>query len=309
MQRKRRTAQNRNKEKRTLPTWTAAIAFATLFTAIALSFAALTQGKGGSPFAFCFYFVAVISFVYCIVISVQAIDSFGKKVSNATDRYAFTRNIKSDYDFRTLVFFLVSFVCNLGFAIVLCVMAFRVGTLWYGALAAYYLLLTFSRGFIMIEKRKLERRFRGNYARYRQGSLKTYGACGVMLITLTIVLLVAVVEMAFEGERLYSADAVFFVFAAFGAYRIYAAIQNFIKGESKDVCIRAMDTLNFVAALVTLLCMFTALLDAIATPFMASILNGGVGVLVCASVFAVGAYMIRYSKKEEKEKIDFSENP
>jgi hypothetical protein len=161
----------------------------------------------------------------------------------------------------------------------------------------------------MIEKRKLERRFRGNYARYRQGSLKTYGACGVMLITLTIVLLVAVVEMAFEGERLYSADAVFFVFAAFGAYRIYAAIQNFIKGESKDVCIRAMDTLNFVAALVTLLCMFTALLDAIATPFMASILNGGGGVLVCASVFAVGAYMIRYSKKEEKEKIDFSENP
>lgn len=285
------------------PSWTWVLAFSTAFTAIALSVAALSQGQGGTPLAVFFYVLSVLSVFCCAFFIVRSVKKLREEVSKVTDRYAFTRNIKSDYEFRALVFSVAAFICNIGYTVFLFVMAMNTGTLWYFALAVYYILLTSARGGVMMRKRKLERRFGGNTQRLYREKLRTYQFCAVMLLALTVALFVAVVQMSFEGKRLYKLDGGFVVFAVFAAYRVVLSVQNFIKGKSNDLTIRAVDNLNFATALVTLLSMQTAFLDALATPLAAGICNGVTGVAVCAAIVAVGAYMWKFVEREGEKNI------
>jgi hypothetical protein len=256
---------------------------------------------------------ATIGYVICGVLLLYSLTSAGiaiyRKITKVADRYEFTRHLHKSYAFRSMFFTACSFVFNIGFTLFLCVMALRLDSAWYGALAVYYILLTLTRGGMLIQTNIDEHKFKENPTALHKAKVGTYLYTGIMILFLTAAFAVSVVQVVMEGAGVRVPAWAIYAFAAFTVVRLFMAIWNFVKSSSyKDLTTRSARYINMTTALVSLLSLQTALLSLIKTNLVPAVINAATGGLVCLAELALGVYMIvhsgvKYRKLKRKERL------
>ena len=286
--------------------WIALLIYFLTITLCPLAILSIVFGHGDSIYATIGYVICGILLLYSLTSAALAIY---RKITKVADRYAFTRHFYKSYAFRSLVFTGCSFVFNIGYTMFLCVMALRLESAWFGALAVYYILLTITRGGMLIQTSVDEYKFRDNPTALHKAKVGTYLYTGIMILFLTAAFAVSVVEVTLEGAGVRVPAWAIYSFAAFTAVRLFMGVWNFIKSSNyKDLTTRSAQYINMTTALVSLLPLQTALLSLIKTDLVPAMINATTGGLVCLVELALGVYMIvhsgvKYRKIKRKEKL------
>lgn len=76
--------------------------------------------------------------VYCLVTFVPQLKN---QIIKTMKKFKFTNELLESYGYRTVIFASCSFIINIAYAVVHAVIAIMSGSIWFGALAAYYTLL------------------------------------------------------------------------------------------------------------------------------------------------------------------------
>ena len=272
------------------------------------------KGLAFEILSYVFYGLAAIGLAYSVYTIVIYAPGVKRRLIGWMRKSPLVNRLLENYGFRTVAFAGVSTVINIAYVAFNGVLSVLYLSLWYGALAGYYVLLTAMRGGILLYYRKQSAREKKRAAgELLEGDLdekslqlKKYFGCGVTLIVLPFFLSFAILEMVVNGNAFVHIGWTIYAVAAYAFYKITMAIINVVKARrGDDMTIRALRAVALADATVSILALQTTLLYAFsnggAFVGFANALTGGV---VCALTVALGVYMLVVAgkkKREEKE--------
>lgn len=243
------------------------------------------------------YAVLGVSFfilLYTVIATVRLKEDIKTKFKAWAAKYTFTERMATQYGFRTVVFAIGSLFVSFSFAAFNAVIGITDRSIWNGALAAYYLVLMTMRAVLVFwhgKKRRLEKR--ETPAELKIGELKRYRTCGILLLILQFAFSVAIVQVVRSNRAFERTGLVIYVSAVYTVYKVTMAVINTVKAHrNDDMTVRALRTINLVDALVSILALQTAMFFEFGDGTDHSLMNGVVGMSVCAVAAALGIYMI-----------------
>lgn len=289
------------KKAKSPPGWVVMLAYFTTLISIALIVYAIVKGYGKNPYAYIAYGAFGLVFIYTMFFTGELLRRARIKLRALVEKFTFLKNFAS-YQFRTKIVSLFMLCGNIGYSIFLFYMALHFESVWYGALAMFYFLLSVTRGGVLYEVQKNEKRFKNRPFRLYKEKLNSYFYSGVMLIALTLALSVALVQMVESGARFDLSKNAVYAFGAFTAYKIITTIYNFIKSKGyEDLIVRAVGYINLSALLVSVLTFQTALFAVLPSlEADAAWLNAVVGIAVCVLIVSMGSHMIDFAVSARK---------
>lgn len=255
--------------------------------------------------------------VFCIAalslgLSIYTFVKFGPTIAKNIEKWlrknAFIDRLFAHYNFRTIVFNTINFIINIGYVVFNAIIGIVSKSVWYGSLAAYYLILTIMRGVIVMYHGKnallkIKRPEEYESMSDKQVELRLYRLNGVLLILLPIALSFVILDMVQNGSAFVKWGWTVFGFAAIAFYKVIASIVQIVKSRKKsdDYTIYGLRNIGFAAALVTILSLQTSLLHSFgSTDFNSAYANATTGAGVCAVTAIMGAIMIIGSSKKIK---------
>lgn len=284
--------------------------FVYLFTLTLCPLAVISMVKdsdlGYSIYAVIGYVICGMLLVYTICMIVIGCVGVRKGLKNVKDKPRFTRQLRNDFfhnaEFRSLVFTGCSLLFNVGYTLFLCVMAIRLLSSWYGSLAIYYILLTLTRGGMLIQTAKDAETHKDDLYALHLANVGTYMYCGVMMIALAAAFSVSVVQVVAVGAGYRVPIWGIWTFAGFAICRLGVAIFNFVKASKyDDLAARSAKYINLTTALVSLLSLQTAFMTVFSSSLNQSIVNGLMGAVVFFVILTLGIYMVAHAGKKYKK--------
>ena len=244
-----------------------------------------------SLIAYCLFATAAITLGYTVFIIVRAFPRTKRKVKERMHQNPLLHKLMGDYSFRTLIFAIFSLTWSVLYGVYNGVVAIVFSSIWYGALATYYILLVCMRSGIM------------HYHGKNRGKL--YQRSGILLMVIILALSVAVAEMVANGASFRKPGILIYVAAAYTTVKLSMSIVNFIKAKKQDdYTIEGIRNINFADAIVSVLALQTAMFQEFASGKATGWANALTGAAVCLLVFALGLYMtIKGRKKETTEDV------
>ncbi|MBQ8792137.1 MAG: hypothetical protein IJZ62_00760 [Clostridia bacterium] len=241
--------------------------------------------------------VMLTYFVYTIVI-------LAPKIKNGTIRLLnkskFMAKMLDNYGYRTIAFSIASFCFNLAYVIFVGVFSIITKSYWYFAMSMYYLALSIMKGIVFYYKWKKDN---------EEGQRKTYLFCGIMFIFLMIAFNGLIVLLYKTNMQVNYAGLMIYVVATYTFVRVSMAIYNIFKAKKQDdLYVQSIRNINLASALVSVVMMQVALIQAFSpensTTIAHALTGGAVGILI----FIIGVLMIvksrRYKKVKQEEKED-----
>ena len=228
----------------------------------------------------------------------------------------------NEYGFTTLLLTACSLIVTLAFAVYNGAIALGIVfspdvestiAIWFGALAAYYIVLIILRGSILIYHGKRKRAALNGQSETQTliNDGKLYRACGIMLFLLPVCLSFAILQMVRADASFEHKGITIYVYAIYAFFKIITAIYSFIKERhNPSMTIKATKNIKLADAFVSILALQTAMFrefnvdnpEALNAPLMNSI----TGAVVCALTVAIGVYMIvQATVRIKKLKQDF----
>lgn len=249
--------------------------------------------------AYSLFGVAGLSLFYSAYIIIPLIPTIKRKIVSLLQRYDFTYLLLKNFGFRTLVFAIGSFIISLFFATVNGVLGIINRSIWYGALAFYYLALALLRGRILFyHKNRISKKIDGDEI------TKTilYRNSGITLLILNLGLSTATAQMIFSGAHFSYIGWTVFAYALYAFYKIITSIINLFKAKSHpDLTVKAIRNVNLADAVVSILALQTALLTEYSNGGKGvSVANTLTGSMVTLITVTLGITMIIYSIKRLK---------
>ena len=226
---------------------------------------------------------------------------------------AFMRKLFMQYGFRTIVFATGSMAVTTAYAVYNGVTAFMStpitaflstpGSVWYAALALYYIVLTAIRANVIFHHHRKHKNQEMSAEDAKLREIKTYRSSGAMLIVLPLCLSVAVVQMALDESSFELYGPMIYVSAAYTFFKVVLGIIHLpLARKNDDMTVKAVRSINFADALVSLLALQSALLHEFSNrPILNSILNGVTGSVVCVFTLVVGIYTVVNANKKIKD--------
>ena len=209
---------------------------------------------------------------------------------------------------RSIISLVISFVINMAFAVYNGSIGIINRSIWFGALAAYYIVLILLRGTILlyhIRRVKANKAGQSEQTAYLK-SIKIYGSCGAVLILLPIALSFAILQMVREGDSFVHSGITIYVYAIYTFYKIIMAIYNFAKTrKDDDFTLRAAKNISLAQAMMAVLALQTAMFhefDATGDFVHVATMNAVTGAIVCALTAAIGIFMIIIAIKKIRTK-------
>lgn len=283
------------------PLWFLMLAFLLTVGGVVLTVSALTIPQFPTVLAYASYGLAAVSLAYTIYTLVRLAPRLKQETCALIERHSFTRDLKENFGFRTLMLSIVSFAVSIAYGALNGVLGLLSLSVWYGALAAYYILLALLRGGILWHHAKSGRRNATEIPLHRA---KTYRACGILLILLQIALSAAIVQMIFENRSFhYDIEWMVYAIAAYAFYKIIAAIINFFKAKGEaDLTVEAIRNINLADATVSILALQTTLLGSYCTDVtLVSAFHTATGTVVSLFTLGLGVFMILKAQKNIKQ--------
>ena len=132
------------------------------------------------------YCFAAIFLTYVVYIAVIKFKFIKNAIKNKLYNIKTTKRLMVDYEYRTLFFAKVSLLFNIGYAIFTAVFGVLEKSIWYGALATYYIILSISRYIITRNGNKLTKFDLEHKETLKQKKAKIYFACGLLMLLLNL---------------------------------------------------------------------------------------------------------------------------
>ncbi|MDE6604984.1 MAG: hypothetical protein K2K85_03055 [Clostridia bacterium] len=257
-------------------------------------------------FTYIIYAVALVSMAYSIYTFVYIAPRAKNKFLQWADKREVTRQIVSNFGVRTIIFAIGSFALSIAYGAYNFTLSILEMSVWYGVLAAYYILLASMRGGVITyhgKKRKAQKHGKIVENEKIKG-IKRYRNCGIMLIIMTFALMIAVLQMVLIHRTFNHTGMMIYVSAAYTFYKVTMSIINIVKAKKQnDITVQAIRNINLADAMVSILALQTSMINSFGGSEdlqNADALNGATGAAVCLLVFALGIFMIVKSQKQLK---------
>ena len=280
------------------------LAIAYILTAISITAALVLMVHGSGNFvleilSYVSYALAAITLAYTVYTIVIFAPGAKQSIMTRINSNRLARRLVSSWGFRTLVTATVSLAMSVAYAVFNGVLGITAGSIWYGALAAYYLCLAAMRGGLLLYHRN-----KRNFESEALIRAKNYFRCGITLLILNAALSSAIAQMIFDGRGFEYKDWIIYAFAAYAFYKISFAIYNAIKARRQDdLTIQAIREINLVDGAVSILALQTALLHTFTTDGSVdiSLFNTLTGSAVSLFSLALSIYMIVVGSRTVRE--------
>lgn len=259
--------------------------------------------------AYSLFALAAVSLAYSVYLIARMIPRLKKLITLWAEKYEFTHSLLRNFGFRTIIFSIGSFAMSIAFGAFNAGMCIAYRSIWYGALAAYYVCLALFRGGVLLyHKRRLGEKKgekKGSHAEAFSRA-KIYRNCGIVLLLLNIALSSAIAQMIFDDQGFSYAGWTIFAYAAYAFYKITMSVINLFRAKKQDdLTVQAVRNINLTDAAVSILALQTALLASFQTDEVnISLFNTLTGIAVSAVSVTLGIVMIvRGVKAMRKERI------
>ncbi len=275
------------------PLWFAAVVWAGALGAVAGSLVIVAH-EITQAWVYAVYVLAAALLGYGVYLAVKLAPRMKAGIVERAGRHAFTNNMLSDYGFRTITFSVLSFAINAGYAIVHLVLAIVWRSVWYGALAGYYFLLSLLRGGVLLCGRSAKKRAGDDGEKLLACKWRIFRLCGAALLVLEFALAVFVTQTVLFGRPLVPSLVMSIASAAYTFYRvIISVVQVFRVRRMGDPLLQSLRNINLSNALVSLFALQISLVAANGgADESMRVMNIVTGFAVCALTIALGAYMI-----------------
>lgn len=252
--------------------------------------------------SYVFYALSAIFLAYSVYTVVLFIPIWKKKIVEILQKREFTAKILEHYGFRTVIFSIFSFALSILFAIYNGVIALYSKTLWYGALAAYYILLVTLRwGVLGYLNKKRKGKIEYSEIEKRNREIKIYRTSGIILIILPICLSFAILEMVAADRAFERLGLTIYFAATYAFYKIITACYNFFKArKGDDLIVQTARNINLADAFVSILALQTSMFHSFAAGQNYAFANAITGAVVCALTVALGIIMLVGGQKRLK---------
>lgn len=260
----------------------------------------LTQGAFAQYIVWGYVLLGVmgVTLGYAVFGIVRIYPQTKERILNWAEKHPRLDKIFKEYGFTTLILTAGSMIITLAFAVYNGSIAIVIRSVWFGALAAYYIVLIVLRGSILIyygvRKRAVDNGQSETQTLLRDGKL--YRACGILLFLLPICMSFAILQMVRVGDSFEHKGITIFVYAIYAFLKIITAIYSFIKHRhNRNMIIMATKNVKLADAFVSILALQTAMFREFAVQtqgFDVVVMNAVTGAVVCALTVAIGVYMI-----------------
>ncbi len=238
-----------------------------------------------------------ITLCYSVFGVVRIYPNAKESILKWAEKHPRINKVFNEYGFTTLIATAGSIIVTLAFAVYNGSIAIVIRSVWFGALAAYYVVLIILRSIILIyygiRKRAVDKGQPETQTLLRDGKL--YRACGILLFLLPICLAFAILQMVRAGDSFEHKGITIYVYAVFAFYKIITAVYSFIRERrNNSMVIMATKNVKLADAFVSILALQTAMfrefggLGNVNTVMM----NAITGAVVCVLTVAIGVYMI-----------------
>ena len=241
--------------------WFLVITYVVTLAAIGLAMSMLLidyEGTALEILAYVAFALAAVTLGYSVYTVILYAPGLKSNIMYFIDKYEFTRRIVSNFGFRTIVTAIGSFAMSIAYAVFNAVLGISSSSIWFGALAMYYILLAFMRGGLLLyHKNKKD----GDTESEELIQAKNYRKCGVLLLILNFALSSAIAQMIFDDKSFSYPGWIIYAFAAYAFTKITMSIVNTFRATREDdMTIKAIRHINLVDAAVSILALQTALL-------------------------------------------------
>ncbi len=287
------------------PTYVKVLTFVTTLVSATLSLVMVGVGLENGALAIVAYIlfgIAGISLAYSVYLLIPLFPKMKTGIIAFLESREFTRLILRNFGFRTVIFAIGSFLMSLLFSGFNAYMGIANRSMWYGALAAFYIALAFLRGGVLVyHKNKIGKKTQGQNDEYIKA--KVYRNSGIITLILNVALSVEIGQMIFSDAHFTYIGWTVFAYAAYAFFKISVSIVALIRAHKQDdLTVRAIRNINFVDALVSVLALQTALLTMFSEGEIdISIFNTFTGIVVSLLSIGIGIYMIVSANKKMKE--------
>ena len=285
------------------PTWAKVLTFIVTVVSATLSLLMLFvefEGNALAILAYTLFGIAGLSLAYSVYLIIPIIPKMKREVVHRLESNDFTYLLLRNFGVRTLVFSIGSFLISVLFSGFNAYMGIANRSIWYGALATFYISLALLRGGVLLyHKNKLGKNRQNE--EYRKA--KVYRNSGIVTLILNLALSSAIAQMIFSDAHFSYMGWTIFAYAAYAFYKITMSIIALIKAHKQtDLTVRAIRNINLVDALVSILALQTALLTTFNDGTMdISLMNTITGIFVSVASVSIGVYMIVSANNKIKE--------
>ncbi len=230
------------------------IAFITVSTVYMLN--TPFEGTFLEPLAYASFALSAVGLAYVVCVIVFGAPIVKKKIFSLLEMRDITRRLLHNWGFRTVITSVITLAMSIFNSLLNAYLVISERSIWFGALAAYYIFLAIMRFGLLIYHRN-----KRDYESEAMTRAKRYTFCGVLLLILNAALSSAIAQMIFDDRGFSYKDWLIFAFAAYAFYKIIMSIINAVKARRQDdLTIQAIREINIVDAAVSILALQTALL-------------------------------------------------
>ena len=282
------------------PTWAKVLTFIVMIISATLSLVMVALGFENNLIAILAYVlfaVAGISLAYSVYLIIPLFPKMKSGIITWMEKYQFTHLLLRNFGFRTVIFAIGSFLMSLLFSLFNAYMGIINSSIWYGALATFYIALAFLRGGVLLyHKNKIGKKTQND----EYVKAKVYRNSGIITLILNIALSSAIAQMIFSNAHFTYIGWTIFAYAAYAFYKITMSIISFIRAhKQEDLTVRAIRNINLVDSLVSILALQTALLTMFSEgEINISLFNTFTGIAVSMLSVSIGIYMIVSANKK-----------
>lgn len=247
--------------------------------------------------------IAYISYAmsaYALLLISLKIPALIRYIKTQLKQKPYTNRYINDKEFRARVSLYGGLTINLLYSF------FKIGTgiifhsVWDGAMAGYYIVLSVIRFVLVKSDRQAlrEENTEGNYIT----ALRRYRLTGILMLVLNIAMSAMIIQMLWQNKSVSYTGTIIYASATYTFYIVVISIVNLVKYyKLHNPILSAAKMLNFAVALMSLFSLQTTMIlefgnDEDFRQIMNSL--SGAGVLII--VFGMAIYMIMRSNKELK---------
>ena len=274
---------------------TAAVIISVPVSACLLAYTFLEAGED-SPVAYVSYVISA----YSLTIVCANLLPMIRRGNRMAGQNPYIRRYLEDIPFKMNASLHFSLAINLVYSAYNAVSGFRYHSVWFGTLAAYYILLSVTR--YLLVRYAHRHGFEGN----GKAQWRRYRMCGVVLMLMNAALAGVVVLVLRQNRGFHYGGSLIYVMAMYAFYVTIMGGVNLVRYRKyNSPVISAAKAVNMAAALVSMLSLETAMLarfdDGSHSSAFRQIMIGSTGGAVCAIVVGMGLVMIIRSTRQLKK--------
>lgn len=244
------------------------------------------------------YIVYVLSF-YALCTIVARIPPIIRRCKTGLYGNAHTARYLTEAELRARISLYMGTVLNLAYGVFNLVIGWYYRSVWFGAIAVYYMVLSLIR-FLLVKNDRKSRKMERSSDRYLH-HWKSYRVCGWLLLLLNAAMTGMVFQMIWQNQSYSYPGFVIYASAAYTFYRLTMSIIHTIKlRKGEHPLFAAARALDLSIALMSIFALQTAMFNSFGggmqedTRQLMNTLTGGT---VCFAVVCIAVFMIIRSRK------------